>query len=160
MSISVLSPANAYNPGSELWIFPELQKSQWTQRVDWYLNFQILKNSQRETLSIAEEVQAILKEAELHEHSIVTSPTDSNLMISSQQQLPNQWVVVVPGSEKLRMWMADIHAVWENLKKPTLRVFLPMNLSANAFVESWSLISESEDVTLVLDSDTKIRSNE
>lgn len=160
MPISVLSPANAYNPGSDLWIFPELEDSKWTQKVDWYLNFQIQKNSQRLPIAISEEIRSTLTACEFTVSDFSLSVETSPLMISSRTQLPNKWVVVVPGSKNFRAWVKTIYSMWTQLKEPSLRVFLPLGTTANSFVESWNLLSASEDLTLVLDSQTKTRSNE
>jgi len=160
MPISVLSPANAYNPGSDLWIFPELEESQWTQKVDWYLNFQIQKNSQRSSLSISDDIRSTLNACEISVPDFTTTAESSALMISSHLQLPNKWIVVTPGSKNFRAWVKNLYQLWMKLKEPSLRVFLPTGVLANAFVESWNLLSTSEELTLVLDSQTKIRSNE
>lgn len=160
MPISVLSPANAYNPGSDLWIFPELEESQWTQKVDWYLNFQIQKNSQRSSPNISDEIRSTLNACEISISDYATSAETSPLMISSRQQLPNKWVVITPGSKNFRSWVKNLYQLWTKLKEPSVRVFLPMGVMANSFVESWNLLSTSEELTLVLDSQTKIRSNE
>lgn len=160
MSVHVLSPANAYNPGSDLWVFPELNESRWAQKVDWYLNFQILKNSQKEPLDLSSEIRSTLLSCELPEYDFKTSPETSSLMISSQIHLPNKWTVIVPGSKNFRSWIKQIHQLWEDLKEPSLRVFLPAEQTNNSFVESWNLIGVSRDLTLVLDSQGKVRSNE
>ncbi len=156
---TVLSPANAYNPGSDLWIFPELEESQWTQKVDWYLNFQILKNSQKKSLEILPEVRATLDSCGLPHYSFVTSAETSPLMIISELHLPNKWTIIAPGSKNFRPWIKNMHRLWENLNKPSLRVFLPSEATNNSFVESWNLIGTTKDLTLVLDSQTKVRSN-
>ncbi len=160
MPISVLSPANAYNPGSDLWIFAELEESRWTQKVDWHLNFQIQKNSQRPPLAFSEEIRTTLTACELSMEDFSTSAETTPLMISSRRQLPNKWVVVVPGSKNFRQWVKYLYQMWTKLNEPSLRVFLPVGVVANSFVESWNLLSASEDLTLVLDSQTKTRSNE
>ncbi|MEK6773877.1 MAG: hypothetical protein AABY64_08045 [Bdellovibrionota bacterium] len=160
MPISILSPANAYNPGSDLWVFPELEESQWTQKVDWYLNFQILKNSQRQSLELPKEILTTLNACELSPLDFNTSPESASLLISSKMQLPNKWVVVAPGAKNFRTWVKHLHQLWTKMKEPSLRVFLPTGITGNSFVESWNLISSSQDLTLVLDSQTKIRSNE
>ena len=43
MATQTLYKSGAFGPGSKLWITPELEQSNWTRLIDWYLNFQISK---------------------------------------------------------------------------------------------------------------------
>jgi hypothetical protein len=73
------------------------------------------------------------------------------LMIDSQAFFPNKWVVVVPVDNKFKHWVNAISVVWENLKNPSLRIFLPTGQSASSFLEEWKNHHTFEDFTLVLD---------
>lgn len=159
MSANVLSLANAYNPGSDLWIFPELENSDWAQKVDWYINFQIIKNSQRKALPLSDEIQSVLSNTGLDLKKIV-SVRPQSLMISTSTWLPNKWLVVVDGSDQLANWTQSVFQTWNRLKKPTLRVFLPTGQNASSFLDHWRELSSFQDMTLVLDSENKVRSNE
>ena len=44
-----LSDYQALSPGADLWILPTLEESFWTQKIDYYLNFQISKQTSQET---------------------------------------------------------------------------------------------------------------
>ena len=159
MSATVLSLANAYNPGSDLWIFPELENSNWTQKVDWYINFQIIKNSQKKSLPLSEEIQNVLDKTGLDLKKII-SARPQPLMISTSTWLPNKWLVVVAGSKQFSPWTQQVFQTWKQLKKPTLRIFLPTGQNASSFLEHWRELSSDQEMTLVIDSENKVRSNE
>ncbi|MDG0817910.1 hypothetical protein [Bdellovibrio svalbardensis] len=150
MSMSVLSQASAFNPGSDLWIVPQLEKSQWTARLDWYLNFQICKSSRHKMAHTPLFVNEVIKEAEL---DTFYRPVNAQapLMIASEQLLPNKWVVVVPWANDMTAWSKEVFQVWSGLQEPTLRIFLPPGQSAGLFQQAWVRHHSSEEFTVVLD---------
>lgn len=150
MAMSVLSQASAFNPGSDLWIVPHLEKSQWTARLDWYLNFQICKASRHKTAQTPVFVNEVVKEAELEKFYRPVSQS-APLMIASEQLLPNKWVVVLPWANDMGAWGKEVFEIWKGLNNPALRVFLPPGQSAGTFQQSWVHHSASEEFTVVLD---------
>ncbi|MBO9668392.1 MAG: hypothetical protein J7501_16455, partial [Bdellovibrio sp.] len=107
MALSVLSQAGALNPGSDLWVVPQLGKSQWAAKLDWYLNFQLCKSSRHVSPQVPVYLNEVIKEAELEKFYrpvVKTAP----LMIASEPLLPNKWVVVVPWDENLNSWTEAI----------------------------------------------------
>lgn len=149
MSLSVLSQASALNPGAELWILPDLEQSQWTARIDWYLNFQISKALRHQKAETPEFIQEVQAATELSPIEILN--TGSNLMIASSNHLPNKWVVVLPWNDNLEAWAKEIAKVWHSLQKPGLRVFFPPKQSSGQFQLAWKNQSDFEDFTVVLD---------
>lgn len=150
MAISVLSQASAFNPGSDLWIVPHLEKSQWTTRLDWYLNFQICKASRHRTAQTPLFVNEVVKEAELEKFYRPVA-NSAPLMIASEQLLPNKWVVVLPWADDMSAWGKDVFQIWQGLKEPSLRVFLPPGQSAGGFQQSWQKHNSFQEFTVVLD---------
>ena len=150
MAMSVLSQASAFNPGSDLWIVPHLEKSQWTARLDWYLNFQICKSSRHKHAQTDAVVNEVLKETGLEKFYRPVS-AQAPLMIASEQLLPNKWVVVLPWAEDMSSWSKEVFQIWNGLKEPTLRIFLPPGQSAGNFQQSWVRNSSFEEFTVVLD---------
>ncbi|KYG64544.1 hypothetical protein [Bdellovibrio bacteriovorus] len=150
MALSVLSQASAFNPGSELWIVPDLEKSQWTARLDWYLNFQLCKASRHVSPSIPNYLQEVLSETELPKVQFAVK-TSHPLMIASEELLPNKWVVIVPWQDNLGPWIAQVFEVWHKLKEPSLRLFLPPGQSAGKVQQEWQVHHSFQDFTVVLD---------
>lgn len=150
MSLSVLSQASALNPGSDLWIVPDLEKSHWTTRLDWYLNFQLCKSSRHITPNLPSFVTEVLEETEL-EKRVFPISSNAPLMIASEELLPNKWVVVLPWNGDLTKWTSSIFDIWQNLKEPSLRVFLPPGQSTGNLQAAWHTHHTFEDFTVVLD---------
>lgn len=150
MAISVLSQASALNPGSDLWIVPDLEKSQWTARLDWHLNFQICKASRHVSPSLPTFLSDVLTETDLEKKSI-KQKSAAPLMIACENLLPNKWVVILPWKGNLAEWTAELHEVWRQLKEPSLRVFLPPGQSMGNLQLAWQKHQGAPDFTVVLD---------
>lgn len=146
----VLSLENALNPGAELWIVPDFDCSRWTQKLDWYMNFQILRNVRHSMPEVRNYTLFVQHETGLepYQHPV---PKQAPLMITSEAFFPNKWVVVIPVSNNFKAWVKAVSGVWENLKSPTMRVFLPTGQSASSFLDEWKDHHTFEDFTLVLD---------
>lgn len=151
MGLSVLSQASRFNAGSELWILPPLEVSQQTLQVDWYLNFQISQSKLRSKQQRSPELQRLLN---LVEWPLADHPTaaGTRLLISAIHQLPCRWVAVIDNPENQTTWTKDLFTAWENLEKPSLRVFLPPKTATNEWFSIWRSFSSFEDMTVVLDS--------
>lgn len=150
MALSVLSQASALNPGSDLWIVPDLEKSQWTAKLDWYLNFQICKASRHVSAEIPSFVTEVVNETGLQKPVVPQAKVDA-LMIASGNLLPNKWVVVLPWNEDLSLWTSHIFEIWKKLQEPTLRVFLPPGQSTGSLQVVWQTHHTFEEFTVVLD---------
>lgn len=148
--MNILSSASAFNPGSDLWIVPDSANCHWTQKLDWYLNFQIIKGQRHLSPEIRIFTKLIQKETglESYEQSL---PKGAPLMVTSEAFFPNKWVVVVPMAENFSLWVRQISGIWENLKHPSLRIFLPTGQNAGSFNKEWQAHHAFEDFTVVLD---------
>jgi hypothetical protein len=150
MAVTVLSQASAFNSGAELWILPELEKSPWTAKVDWYLNFQISKASRHHDPKISNFIREVEKETE-QEHINKPVVTNAPLMISSEEHLPNKWVVILPQAEEFEVWVEKISSIWTGLKCPGLRIFLPPGQNAGQLQKHWQKHQDFQEFTVVLD---------
>lgn len=148
--MNVLSLASAFNPGSDLWIVSDTANCHWTQKLDWYLNFQIVKSQRHLSPEIRNFTKYIQKESGLETYE-VSVPKDAPLMITSEAFFPNKWVVVVPMTASFEVWVREVSNIWENLKHPSLRVFLPTGQNAGSFNKEWQKHHSFEDFTVVLD---------
>lgn len=123
-------------PGAELWVVPTLDASPWTQKIDWYLNFQILRSTEHLAPEPPPELRDVVAEWE-HEVPAIEVSKAAPLMVASSELLPNHAVVVVPPAGSPAAWVESVHKVWTKLDRPSLRVFLPEALGAQDFASSW-----------------------
>lgn len=148
--MNVLSSASAFNPGSDLWIVPDTKSCRWTQKLDWYLNFQIIRQQRHLSPEIRNFTKHIQSETGLDTYEISMPPAPP-LMVPSESFFPNKWVVILPMTPQFSMWVREVSNIWENLKHPSLRIFLPTGQNAGSFHKEWQKHHSSEDFTLVLD---------
>ncbi len=158
MSESATHEDLAFAAGSDLWIVPERKNSEMAQRMDWYLNFQIAKASHHQTRSLELPLQNILQECEIGTETKtekVIGDLDSLLILSSKY-FPNRWVLVLKGCDDVAAWAEKAVEKWKKMQSPSLRVFLPENLSSGQFEKLWSKFGGSSSLTIVADQDEKL----
>ena len=148
--ITSLSQASALNPGSELWVMTDLEKSRWTAKIDWYLNFQIVKSSRHQRPPLSDFLIKIIEKTNL-QIPILEPLHEPPLLIHSQLLLPNKWVAIVPYADNFKQWMKNISELWGQLQHPTLRIFLPTGQSSNSEIDSLLGSHDSKEITVVLD---------
>jgi len=148
--MNVLSLASAFNPGSDLWIVPDFSSSRWTAKIDWYLNFQIIRSQRHLSPELRNFTLYIQNETGLNSYQPHLEKT-APLMITSEAFFPNKWVVVIPTADNFTHWVRQASDVWENLKHPSMRIFLPTGQNAGSFHKEWQNHHTFEDFTLVLD---------
>ena len=148
--MNILSQASALNPGSDLWIVPDFPNSKWTQKLDWYLNFQMIRSTRHLTPELRNYTLFVQRETGLPSFESKTADWQP-LMITSEAFLPNKWVVLVPGAEDFNSWVKEVSKIWANLQKPNLRIFLPTGQSASSIEKAWSKQHSFQDFTVVLD---------
>ena len=148
--ITTLSQASALNPGAELWVMADLEHCQWTAKIDWYLNFQIVKASRHEAPILSEFLAQIIDNTGVQVPEILALK-DSSLLIHSQSLLPNKWVAVIPYVDNLKEWLKQISELWQGLQNPSLRIFLPTGQISNSVTKSLLSTKEEKEITVVLD---------
>lgn len=150
MTFSVLSQASAFNPGSDLWIMPDLETSNWTAKLDWYLNFQICKSSRHVAPKLPAFLKDVISETGLEKKFIAPDPK-APLMIASEELLPNKWVVIIPWDNDIVQWSTKSFEIWQKLNEPSIRVFLPPGQSTGNLESTWHSRESFQDFTVVLD---------
>lgn len=150
MALIVLSVNQSYNPGAELWVVPDFDNSKIASRLDWYNNFLVGKMTRKESKKMASHLVEILEETELPYYKHDSSPKDI-ILIPTRSKFPNRWTAFVPFTQGLTDWCTQINKLYLDLKNPTLRIFLPTNLSLSEFTETWRSISSVEDLSIVLE---------
>lgn len=150
MSIKQLSQASAYNPGSSLWVMPNREKSKWTHKTDWYLNFQFSRSLKHTKEELSQDVIYILDQTDLTLTKKITTSKEQ-FLIPANLNLPCRWVLICPYKDNISDWCLKIKETWTSLTEPSLRIFLPTGLSSSEFSESWRAHSNFDDLTVVLD---------
>lgn len=140
--------ANAMAPGADLWIVPERKKSAFTQKIDWYLNFQIARSVQHQSKMLSPIVTQILESCELKGYSFYPEEAEA-LLILSTHNLPNRWVMVLKGSEDMDYWLNTALQKWRGLNSPSLRVFLPEGAKLADVNKLWKRIGGDDSVTFI-----------
>ena len=82
MAIRSLDPKTSLASGCDLWIVTEAARSKWARKIDWYLNFQILRASLHESKTISPELQAVMEKWDF-EAPDVGAGSEAPLMIAS-----------------------------------------------------------------------------
>ncbi|MBL7556146.1 MAG: hypothetical protein JNM24_10015 [Bdellovibrionaceae bacterium] len=150
MALIVLSVNQSYNPGAELWIVPDFDHSKIASKLDWYNSFLAGKMTRKESKKMDSYLVEILEETELPDFKYSSSPDDI-ILIPTKSKFPNRWTAFVPYKGGLANWCSQINKLYLDLKNPSLRIFLPTNLSLSEFTETWRSISSVEDLSIVLE---------
>lgn len=123
-------------PGADLWVVGDLESSQWTQKIDWYLNFQIARSKTHKTVEQGTELKSVISQWEVEAPKIDLAAT-MPLMIASSDLLPNHSTVLVPQAGDVKTWAKRVFEVWKQLDEPSLRVFLPRGVESTSFANAW-----------------------
>jgi hypothetical protein len=126
----------ALDSGSDLWVVPDRRSSTWSKKIDWYLQFLISKATIHKPPQISKDLEQRMFENEFKVYSQNVSHS-SPLLILSARQLPNKMTVQLPFLGDSKDWVSHVFQVWNDLKSPTLRVFLPHGLSSDQFLSHW-----------------------
>jgi hypothetical protein len=146
-------PASALAPGADLWIVPERKQSSLTQKIDWYLNFQIAKSVQHQSQDLSPIVGEILRSCALKNYDFLHEDSDA-LLILSTRTLPNRWVMVLKGSSDLNDWLQIALQKWKKMNSPSLRIFLPEGARTSEVSRIWKKLGGSDNVTFIEETDT------
>lgn len=153
MGVTAISPEQAWSEGSSLWILTN-EKSPSLSRTDWLLNFQISKSLLHSSRPVASQVSTILEKTGLPTPPALHS-VSKNLLISAHLFLPAQWVSVIDlkmsdkGAIDHQSWITETFKVWNQLAKPSMRVFLPKSMEISFFQKAWKKLT-TDDVELTI----------
>lgn len=148
MNVQTVPNATALSPGKETWVLPSLNQSRWTQKVDWYLNFILTRAQQHEVKGFDSKLSHIVNDNELPLGPI-TVPDDAAFLLGSESRLPNKQTVVIPYADDIEKWIHKAHEVWSGLNQPSVRIFLPTELSADDFKNHWPKNTDETTIEIV-----------
>ena len=136
MEISVINTNSAFSAGKKVWLIDSNRDGYLRRKIDWHLNFLLLKAESHKKPELAPQMLNIIAENEMpsfHSQSIRTSP----LLIPSEHAFPVSSIVEIPWVKDKEHWVTEVHKTWQLLGEPEIRVFLPQDLSANEFKKLW-----------------------
>ncbi len=144
--------------GADLWVIPALAESSWAPQIEWLCNMQLSKNSLHNTQEVPESIKLILKECDLPEYNFTqhfSSDSLQKVLIPSEKWLPNRWILCLPFSENGK-WAKTIELTWVQLKKPTIRIFLPNQIDKSTAKKLFGFLPNVDNVetdTLIFSAD-------
>ena len=141
-----LNSTEAFKHGSDIWVGATLEQSKWTRKLDWYLNLQILKSEYFKRTPPQSPILKILEEVEVPQSPKISE--HAPLMVGVMMQIPARQFIVLPFHD-LATWARQIHQIWHKLKRPSLRIFLPVGHSTDEFREYWPDMEQHQNVSLV-----------
>jgi hypothetical protein len=145
---SVCPKDKVLEPGADLWVVTDLDESEWSQKIDWYLNFQLVRSSIHKVPDQSSELQDVIKKWEFDPPDVEISK-QSPLMVASSDLLPNHSTVLIPLGGDVKAWAKRVFDLWKKLDEPSLRVFLPKNIDAKSFGSAWPGSAHDIDGALV-----------
>ncbi len=127
----------ALHGGADLWVVTNSERSSWTQRIDWHLNFQLLRSQTHQALKATPALEEVMVKWDI-EPFVAPETTDAPLLLPSSMLLPNHAVVLIPHNDKdRRSWVRKVHEIWSSLDSPKIRVFLPIGFELSIFTKEW-----------------------
>lgn len=152
MKIQILPLTQSWTAGCDLWVTSSPDKSAWSRKMDWYLNFRITKGSKAEMPEREKPLEDLLAKVKW------ALPKDKNwntepLLIAANQGLPCKWVLVLEdlNPEKISEGLKQLTKIWKNFNQPKMRLFLPSDLNQDALRKSWGSLDLPQDFELVLE---------
>lgn len=144
MGVTSLPSTQALTPGADLWVIGTSTESAWALKLDWSLNFQVLRASTHQKPVLPPDLSEVLNETGLER---VEAPvTKSDLLIAADMNLPCRWVL------SLDTWdLASLKKTSQGLGDPALRVFLPRAIDTEKFVRQWTETMGERDFQLVVE---------
>ena len=117
----ILPRPNALSKGSSLWITPS-PSSPLSRQLDWLTLFKAR-----------------------------IANNDKPLLIESSLYLPCSHICFLPLKENPIKWLEHARSCWNDLNKPSLKIFLPNNLSQKELTQHWPYEPLPYTIKLVMD---------
>lgn len=148
MSIQTIYRAKALGPGADLWILPDLKSSSLAQKIDWYLNFQILKAAHYRKTEISSDLKSLMLENEIPLLDFSVGKK-APLLVAASNRVPAKKIVQVQDCSSASGWLRRVEEVWTQLGRPSLRIFLPDNIEPEDFFKIWPQSKNVQNVSVV-----------
>lgn len=126
-----------------LWVIPPPGKSAWFAKIDWYLNWQMIRGLAHESQRPSTELLRLAREHGLPE-PILSSTTRTPLMIAARGRLGTDQCVVLEMSDSVADWLKLVHDLTVKLGSAKTRVYLPSGTSRAKAQELWKNITAKD----------------
>ena len=156
----LLTAEEAFKKGADLWIVSDPWQNVWNQKIDWYLSFWMKKNRMTQitplpeykasrTVIIDKDIAKLIgsppKSLSFLEKDYgvtlplndgPTSQTHQPLLMESSRRLPCLWTVELTFINK-ETWLKQAWTLWDNLNRPSLRIFAPRFVQVEDVEKTW-----------------------
>lgn len=152
MKIQIVPLTQSWTAGCDLWVTSAPDKSAWSRRMDWYLNFRITKGFQSSMPERSPGLETLLSKVKWAIPRKKDWNTDT-LLIAANQSLPCKWVLVLEdlNPDSITDGLKKLLKIWKDFNQPKMRLFLPSQLNQDALRKSWSSLELPQDFELVLE---------
>ncbi|HVK62673.1 MAG TPA: hypothetical protein VM432_14035 [Bdellovibrionales bacterium] len=133
--MKVVDQLEAFSPSSQVWLVPDLEHSEWTKKIDWYLNYQIKRSTPHTPALFSKELEEVIARSEFESPTVRLDP-QAPMMIACEKLVPAAQTVVVPFKTDAD-WISTCHRVWVGLARPSVRIFLPRGMTMAGFTKVW-----------------------
>ena len=153
--MTLLTQAGALHSGHDLWVLPQYGNSFWTAKIDWMINFQILKNLRFQKQQALPELDKILENNQIDRLPFTYG--NELLLIGTSLILPNKWILFNSGNTisddkfDIHGWIKQTHQTWSALKNPTLLFFVPHSVTSTKLAQAWDKLEPLFDISTVQD---------
>jgi hypothetical protein len=120
------------------------EHSTWARKIDWELNFQILRASKHQKPELSAELNQVLQKTGLE--ALTIDRAGSALLVAADLNLPCRWVLSLS-----KLDASSLLPAWIDLGRPKLRVFLPQTQSVETFAKEWDEVAGVDDFQIVLE---------
>lgn len=151
MRLSTLTQAGALTGGADSWFMPEPSKSSWARRIDWYISFQMARSQAHQSKKFSPELTQLMEQWDVPYPQHLAQGISSPLLISSENFIPSQMLIMVPLNKEVSEWFKEIINLRHRLKNISIRVFLPRELTSSSAMDLWPHCEHEGDVTFVAD---------
>lgn len=128
----------ALSEGSTLWVVGDLNSSAWAKKINWYLNFQLRRAKFHKTREMPQELRTVLQTWDVEAPELKLD-SSAPLLVESSKLLPNQITVQLFNNRTFDSWVDEAIQVWNDLQRPSVRVFLPFEKTVSELTSRWKL---------------------
>ncbi len=132
MNAQLLKPHQAFQPGADLWIVPDVLESSFCTKLNWLLNFQLSLAGLHQKKKMSPVLKKICTDADF---PIFSFENNDVMMIPTKNYFPNQYTLMIPTRNNLAVWTEKYLQSWRDLNSPSIRVFLPRLISYESYFD-------------------------
>ncbi len=149
MQLQQLYSSASLSAGADLWVIPDMGHSNWSHKLNWYLNNQISRVLCHEKKSTSEPIEKILEENKFDFQFNFNVSEDAPLLISPNLKMPCHQILL-HFFKSPEDWVKKIYHSIIDLHPKSVRIFLPYDFTENDFRNLWPQQEENFDLKISL----------